>query len=446
MAKIRKLVGYGLGDFGLNIYWQTLSLFLVFWYTTVVGIDPKIAGTIFFIGMAWDAISDPIMASLAERVQTRFGTYRPFLLFGSVFTAIAFVFLFWVPPFSGWPQIAMLILACLFFRTTYTIVAIPYSAMASRITYDSLERADYSGARMFFAFIGLLTVSWFLWPMIELFTQTTGSEQMAFQYAAAIGGTVAVLALWTCFALTEEQPLPVNTVQSEKIWQGIVQNVRANRALRVLLLIILLKSASGTCLGITLIFYIEANQVHFAPKEFLYTAFAVATLIFVPIWTLAIRKWGRKKIWITSAIIYILVATHMMFSPTITISGIPVHIVLFSACSAAHAVIFWALIPDAVEYGQVQSGYRSEAGVFGSVLITQKLSGGIMGFIVGFVLSALGFSKDAPMTEGLGNSLKLFIAFSPAVLLALSIIPILLLPMGRDTHKAIVGQLKSEGV
>ncbi len=446
MTNIRKLAGYGIGDFGLNIYWQTVSLFLVFWYTTVVGIDPKLAGSIFFIGMAWDAISDPIMASLAERVKTPFGTYRPFLLFGSVFTAGAFTLLFWVPPFTGWPQVLMLVLTCLIFRTTYTIVAIPYSAMASRITYDSLERADYSGARMFFAFIGLLVVSWFLWPMIELFTRITGSEQTAFQYAAAAGGTVAVLALWMCFALTEEQSLPIKTIQSEKIWQGIVHNVKSNRALRVLLLIILLKSASGTCLGITLIFYIEANQVYLAPKEFLYTAFAVATVIFIPIWTIAIRKWGRKKIWIISAIIYILAAIHMMFNPVLTIAGIPVHITLFSVCSAAHVVIFWALIPDAVEYGQIHSGYRSEAGVFGSVLITQKLSSGIMGLVVGFVLSAFGFSKDAVMPQELGNDLKLFIAFCPALLLALSIIPILLLPMGRDSHKKIITQLKNEDV
>ena len=96
MTKLRTLAGYGVGDFGLNIYWNTLSIWLVFWYTTIVGIEPGVAGTIFFIGMIWDAISDPVVASVAERVRTRHGTYRPFLLYGSFGLAACFVLLFWV--------------------------------------------------------------------------------------------------------------------------------------------------------------------------------------------------------------------------------------------------------------------------------------------------------------------------------------------------------------
>jgi GPH family glycoside/pentoside/hexuronide:cation symporter len=445
LSRFQKLVGYGVGDFGLNIYWQTLSLFLVFWYTNVVGIDPKIAGLIFFIGMAWDAISDPIMASLSERVNTRFGTYRPFILFGSIFTAFAFILLFWVPPFEGSVQILILIGACLIFRTSYTLVAVPYSAMASRITYSSVERADFSGVRVFFAFVGLLAVSLFMWPVVGYFTASTGSEELAFQYTAACGGAIAVLALLTCFAFTRELPLPRKTVRSEKVWAGIYKNVATNRALQVLLFIILLETSSVTCMGITLIYYIEAHQGDFAPKEVLYTAFAVASWIFVPVWTIAIRKWGRKKIWILTTLIYVAVAAHMMFGPMITIYGIPVHILIFSCCKGAQVVIFWALIPDCVEYGQVDGGFRSEAGVFGSVLITQKLSGGLMGFVVGFVLSAFGISKDIAMTDTVANNLTMFIAFVPAVLLALTIIPILLLPMGRDTHKRIVDRLQTEG-
>jgi len=170
------LFGYGIGDFGLNIYWQSASLFLVYWYTKVAGLDPRIAGFIFFLGMAWDAISDPIVASLAERVTTKMGTYRPFLLFGSTITAMAFILLFWVPEIEGISKIIFLICTCLIFRTSYTIVAIPYAAMASRITYDSTERAEYSGARMFFAFLALFFISMWLWPSIDYFHTKTGSE------------------------------------------------------------------------------------------------------------------------------------------------------------------------------------------------------------------------------------------------------------------------------
>jgi len=440
--KLKRLFGYGIGDFGLNIYWQTVSMFLVYWYTQIAGLDPRIAGFIFFLGMAWDAISDPIVATLTERVTTKMGTYRPFLLFGSAITACAFVLLFWVPSVEGPSKIIFLICTCLIFRTSYTIVGIPYSAMASRITYDSTERAEYSGARMFFAFLALVIVSMWLWPSVEYFGQKTGSEAQAFQITAAIGGAVATLALWLCFSMTREKPLPAKSVKSEKVWRGIWLSLTSNQALRVLLPIIMLSTAASSTLAITLIFYIEANAAIFASKEVLFTSFAVAMLIMVPIWTWLIKIWGRKKIWIFAALGYLVVSMHMMFGTQIIIAGVPIHIMLFMALSSAHAVIFWALIPDCVEFGQLESGIRSEASVYGTVLITQKMTGGLVGLTIGFVLASFGFTQDVKSSPSLIDDLNTFIAIFPTLLILLSIVPMLLLSMTRNKHDKIIEQLE----
>jgi len=440
--KIKRLFGYGIGDFGLNIYWQTVSMFLVYWYTQIAGLDPRIAGFIYFIGMTWDAISDPVVASFSERVKTSMGTYRPFILFGSLFTAFAFVILFWVPPFEGIWKILFLIGTCLIFRTSYTIVAIPYSAMASRITYDSSERADYSGARMFFAFFALILVSMYLWPLVDHFTVTSGSEKLAFQYTGAIGGAVATLALWSCFVMTKEKPLPPKTVLSENVWKGIWMNITSNKALRVSLFIILLNTAAVSTLGISLIFYIEAHGAKFAAKEVLFTSFAIATFLMIPIWTYLIKVFGRKRIWILASMGYLAVALHMVFGQDLVILGVPVHIVLFMAIGGAHAIIFWALIPDCVEFGQLDSGYRSEAGVYGSVLIAQKMTGGLMGLLVGFALAAFGISKNTDISAEMAGNMNAFIAICPTIFVLLSIVPIILLPMNRTEHNRIIGQLE----
>ena len=108
----------------------------------------------------------------------------------------------------------------------------------------------------------------------------------------------------------------------------------------------------------------------------------------------------------------------------------------------AHAIIFWALIPDCVEFGQLDSGYRSEAGVYGSVLITQKMSGGLMVLMFGFILSFMGVSKETPVTSEQADSLSLFIALCPAILVVLTIIPIMLMPMNRQRHDQLIGELK----
>lgn len=446
MDKIQKLFGYGIGDFGLNIYWKTISLYLVYWYTTIIGLDPRIAGFLFFIGMTWDAISDPVVATISERVKSKFGTYRPFLLYGSVSLGLAFILLFWVPPFSGGKLIIFLIMSTIIFRTSYTVVAIPYAAMASRLTYDSRERSDYSGARMFCAFVGLLMVSMFLPPLVEIFQDYTGSEQKAFQYAAAIGAFIATLAILLCFLMTQEQPLPTMTVQSENVWSGITGNIRANRSLRILLCVLILNTLAGTSLSLSLVFFIDANQNSFAPKEVVLTVYAIASLTFVPIWTFLVHRHGRKKIWCIIISIYVIASLHMLVFSSAVINGIPVQIIIFGACGGGLAMILWAFIPDCVEFGQMDSGYRSEAGVFGSVLVTQKLSGAISGLFIGFLLAAFGVSAKTDSFVASSEKMTYFLAICPAVLLALSIIPVMLLPLERRAHSDIINKLQNKDI
>lgn len=445
MHKVARTLGYGIGDFGLNIYWKTVSLYLLFWYTTIIGLDPKVAGMLVFIGMTWDAISDPIMASLSERVNTRFGTYRPFLLFGPFILLFSFSFLFWKPPFSGNFLILTLIFMALIFRTSYTIVAVPYSALTSRLSYDSVERTHLSGSRMFFAFLGLLAVSMFLPQLIEHYTVKFGSEAKAFQRAAFIGSLFATLTILLCFLSTKEQPLPEKTVKFEKQWAAIYKNVTTNKALRILLFIIILNTTASSSIIMTMIFFIEANQHKLASKETVLTAYAIGTLAFVPLWTVLIHYLGRKRVWITVTLVFVITAIHMYFFSTYIIQGIPVQIVIFGILSGAYAIIFWAFVPDCVEYGQADNGYRSEASTYGSVLIVQKLSGGIMGLFIGFVLSSYGITSDnlAQLKEN-GENLTLFLAICPAILLSLSIPFLLALPLDRNSHSMIVNNLNSE--
>jgi len=446
LTKFKTLFGYGIGDFGLNIYWKTISIYLIYWYTTIAGLDPRIAGLLFFIAMCWDAISDPVMATLSERVNTRYGTYRPFLLFGSIFLALSFILLFWVPPFQGITLVITLIVISIIFRTCYTIVAIPYSALTTRITYNSTERVDLSGARVFCAFCGLLAVSYFLPPLVELFTQKTGSEQLAFQLAAMIGGIIATLALILCFLMTQEKQLPTKTNQSERIITGIIQNLTTNRALQVLITIIALNAAATTCLETTLIFFIDANQNNLASKEVILTVFALSTLCFIPLWTYIIHYIGRKNVWLLVTALYVITALHMATFSTITLADIPIHIIIFGICIGAYAVLIWAFVPDCVEFGQIDGGYRSEASVLGTILIIQKLSSGLMGLAVGFAISSFNAIHEKQSILDINNTqINLFIAICPAVLIALSVIPIKLLPLGRIEHAKIMKRLNEGG-
>lgn len=444
-SKLKRLASYGIGDFGLNIYWNTLSLYLVYWYTVIVGLPPQTAGTLYLIGMVWDAFSDPVVASLSERVRSRFGTYRPFILFGSGLAAFSFVALFWVPPFEGATLLVVLVLCSILFRTAYTLVAIPYSALSARLTYDSVERTELSGVRMFFAFGGLLIVSNVLPPLVRHFSGGETYTASGFQSVVAIGSVVATGALLLCFAGTREQPLPARSEAVRLVPADLARTLFSNRALLILLVVILFQSGANASLMISLVFFIEANQPAFASKETVLTCFAISILCGVPFWTLFIRAIGKKKAWIAAAVAFAGFGAHMLVFDPYLVRGVPVQVMGFGFAQGAFAVLIWSFVPDTVEYGQMRSGYRAEGVAFGSVLIVQKLSGGAMGFIFGHVLGAIGYAPGLESTPGAGRDLVVFLAICPPALLLASIIPILAVPLDRRIHADIVGRLSDDG-
>ena len=184
-------VGYGIGDIAICLYWSGVGLYLMYFYTDVVGISPVLASAIYSIGMAWDAITDPSMGFIAERTRTRWGVYRPYLLFGNIPLALSFVLLLWVPPFEGTALFIFLLFANLLHRTCFTIVSVPFSSLTPRITEDSQQRTNLTGFRMMGAQTGTNLMSAFAFPIVFWFGM--GDEAKGFVFMAMIAGITALI-------------------------------------------------------------------------------------------------------------------------------------------------------------------------------------------------------------------------------------------------------------
>lgn len=442
-SRWRQLSGYGVGDFGLNIYWHSLSLILVFWYAEVVGLEPKLAGWIYAAGLLWDAISDPLVASIAAANRSRWGAYRPFILLGSFLLGSSFCLLFWRPPLEGSALFVALLAVGILFRTSYTIVAVPYAALSSRLTFDSDERAELSGVRMFFAFCGMLCVSSFFFPLARRFGSGEAMDPHGFFLTACLGAAVATIALVVCFFATSERA-PIGTSSEQTQWslRSFVEAFARNDALRLLMLVLLLNSASNASLFIPMAFYLEANSASFANKEIILSAFAFATLAGTPLWTLVARALGKKKCWWIASFWMLLSGLLLAAMGPIVIADIPLQIVMFGLGGSAFAIIIWALIPDTVEYGQHVYGRRDEGPVFGASLFVQKASGALTGLLVGYVLSGIGYDPDLDVQIGAtADKLETFIALVPPAFLAIAAIVLWLMPLSRDIHARIVDEL-----
>lgn len=441
--KIKRLAGYGIGDFGLNIYWHSLSLILVFWYAEIVGLDPKLAGWIYALGLLWDAISDPLVASYAAANRSRYGVYRPFILFGSFGLGASFCLLFWAPPLEGWAQFASLLAAAIIFRTTYTIVAVPYSALTSRLTFDSVERAELSGVRMFFAFCGMLCVTTFFFPVARWLGGAAPANADGVLLTAALGGFIATIALCACFLFTRERP-PLGGEDVSTGWSArtLYNAIARNDALRLLLVLLFVNSAASASLSIPMAFYVEANASAFANKEIVLSAFALATLAGTPLWTMVARGLGKKKCWYIATALTSFAGLWLFVSGPLLVGGVPVQIILFGLANSAFAIIIWALIPDTVEYGQHAYGRRDEGAVFGASLFVQKASGALTGLGVGYLLSGIGYDPERAVQSGeTATSLGQFLAVVPALFLLIASITLFIMPLTRDLHARIVDEL-----
>jgi len=166
----RRTIAFASGDFAFNLYWQSISLYLLFYYTEAVGLSAAAAGLIYLVASIWDGFADPLIGMAADRVRTRWGRYRPFLLFGAVPLALAFGLLYFRPPLQGTALVLVAMAAHLLFRSAYALVNVPYAALTARITRSASDRGNIAGIRMVFATCAYVLVARTTQPIAQAVT------------------------------------------------------------------------------------------------------------------------------------------------------------------------------------------------------------------------------------------------------------------------------------
>src|SRR5258708_19475655 len=199
-----RITAFGAGDFAFNLYWQSISLYLLFYYTDAVGVSAGTAGLIDMVASIWDGLIDPLVGAAADRTRTRWGGYRPYILFGAVPLALAFGLLYYRPPFEGAALVGFVLVAHLLFRTLYATVNVPYAALTARMTRDARERATLSGARMLFSTVAAMVVALTTQPIAQAVTGRPDGA-LGFFVAPCLSPGVATLVLPGLFPPTRDQ-------------------------------------------------------------------------------------------------------------------------------------------------------------------------------------------------------------------------------------------------
>ena len=427
-------LGYGSGDFGFNLYFAGLNLYLLYYYTDILNIDPAIAGLIIMLPVIWDGVSDPLMGWIVTRTRSRYGKFRPYILLGAPLMGLSFVGMFAAP--IWFPD--HVVIACLvthtMFRTAYTISSVPYSSLAAALTHSSQERGTMAGVRMMAAMIGgIVTASTMLQLAIYL---GDGDAQRGFVQVAIIYAFVSSLMMVIIFLTTVDE---VSLAKNIKVTnRQTLSFLRSNRAFWTLCgasFVGIIGSAIG---GKSILYYINYYAGH---PDSVSDVMAIGILgagIGIPLWTLVAGKIAKRWVWIIGASGASSINLALFLFDVKALATLSTLAFCNGLLGGAVAVMFWSMLPDTVEFGQWRSGVRDDGIVFGLSQFISKAGSGLGVGTIGLLLGAMGYTagtdQSAETLEGIRASAFLI----PATASALSAMVILFYPLDKQLHYRIV--------
>ena len=415
---------------------------MLYFYTDVVGISPLLAGWIYALGIGWDAITDPYMGYIAERTRTKMGSYRPYILFGSIPLAFSFVLLFWVPPFEGNFLFIFLIMVNLFHRTCFTIVSVPYSSLTARITDDSEERTKLTTARMLGASFGTLTISALGFPIINWFGN--GEESLGFIYLGVCSGLAAIFILTITVKTVNERNFNLEITHLPK-FSEVSKSIVNNYAFLIVFASTLTLITTSIMFNKNLIYYTKyALGLHEYQGLILGVSSASAFLA-IPIWAYSALKIGKKNSWLISMILLVFSFLFFYLYPIKNLLELLIVLAVLGIGNGATGVLFWSMLPDTIEYGEWKTGVRTESSLYGFMTFAQKGGIAISALILGVLLTNIDFVPNTIQTEETLENLKILMTFIPLSGVVLSFILVYFYPIDSKFHKKLIREINERG-
>ena len=431
-------IGFTVGDFACNLYWQSVSLFLLFYYTDALGLSAGTAGLIYMLASIWDGLIDPFMGAIADRGRSRWGRYRPYILFGSVPLGLSFAFLYYRPALDGLGLTAAVMAAHFLFRTCYTALSIPYTSLNARLTPSSSERSTLAGMRIMFATAAGLVVALTTQPMAARFGG--GDLARGFFYAACVLALVATAIFPIVFLSTREPPETEETVAPlgmADYWRAL----RGNRAFWAVMGGIVCAVTCTTALGKSVLYYFKYYLHDEAASRTALALCAALGLLLVPAWLLVTKFVGKRVAWFV-ATGWGLAGLAAFAVTDIRTPGLMIGFLAYMhVASIGLALTFWSMLPDTVEYGEWRTGLRTESFIFGLGQFFLKVALGLGAGLFGWSLDLVGYRPNVEQTAATLHGMKIImVAFPAAGLLACGLV-MLFHPLGRGVHEDIVAQL-----
>lgn len=417
--------GYSLGDAASNIYFQTFIVFLPIFYTDVFGLSAAAMGTMLLVTRIFDAVNDPIMGVIADRTNTRWGKFRPYIAVLAIPLAIGGVLAFTTPDFSDTGMLVYAYVTYSLLIVLYTAVNVPYAALMGVITPNSMERQTVSTYRFVAAFVGQLIIGSTALILVERLGG--GNEQLGWQYTMILYGVLVVALLLSTFFLTKERIQPSAAPQG-KVSEDL-KDLFKNKpwvligAATIFQLTYIVMRGSATPYYFR--YFVEDQQLVLFGSTIDLT-YAVFTSSFVTVGTIATligaistglftKKMDKKT---TYATFLLASAGFSLFFFVLQPENVVMMYVLNALVQfffGSVSVIQWAIYTDAADFGEWKFGRRATALIMAASLFALKLGLTLGGTFVGWILGLHGFEAGIAQPEETLTGIRMLMSFYPAI-------------------------------
>jgi len=446
---------YGTSDWGLSSFNTLRQIFYAIFLTDAIGLEPRLASVGALLGVIWDAINDPLVGMLSDKVKTRWGRRRPFLLFFAAPFGLAFLLLWWAPPWKS--QMSLMIhvtLAYMVSDTLQTLVSVPFYALTPEMTPDYDERTSLTSHRMFFNLLASLATA-VAAPLIVDSALLAGlTMQQGYLIVAALFGGLAMLPFWAVFLIVRERPgaQPAETGTLKETLQTAWQNIPFRFAAGLYVLNWISFDLLASMLPYFLVYWLARGNlvatVNFLGEEItlesvMFGLMLITAVASLPLWTWLSRRFDKRIAYIIGMSFWVAVECAVIFVQPLQFRLIPVVSVLIGISVSAAHVLPDAIFPDVIEWGELCTGQRQEGIYYGAKNLIRKMTGGVSIFLALQVLGWSGYqAPPAGVTqfsqpETALRAIRIMIAPVGAALLISAIVIAWFYPLTRNRHNRI---------
>jgi glycoside/pentoside/hexuronide:cation symporter, GPH family len=409
---VKEKIGYSLGDTASHFVWDMVGFWLLFFYTDVYGISAAAAGTIMLVARFWDMGIDPVIGIVSDRTNTRWGKFRPYILFGAIPYAILAILTFTTPNFGEVGKIIYAGATYVLLMTAYATINLPYSALGAVMTDDTYERAGLNTYRFIAGFSGQFIVTGLALTLAEFFGH--GDKAQGFQYTVFLFAGLSLIFFFITFKSTKERVQPPKA--QENSLKEDVKNLFQNKAWIILAVVGIISFIMFAMQNAAIAYYFKYYLGRENNVQLFNVIGTVALIVTLPLSKPLAKRFGNKNVFIGSSLISGLFFMLIYIAGVNDLTTIYVFNIIAKMAYAPAVPLLWTMIADSADYGEWTTGRRATGLYFSAAVFAQKAGWGIGAAIAGWILAASSFVANAVQNDTAITGIKLLVSVIPGVL------------------------------